>query len=241
MMKLLILGLCISYALAEVKVLTAANFDGIALDTSKDVLVEFYAPWCGHCKSLEPVYNQVGKTFENEKNCVVAKVDADHERDLGSRFGVSGFPTIKFFPKNNKAGEEYNGGRSEQDFIDFLNKKCGTNRVAGGGIDDQAGLVADFDVLAEIFVTETESRAKTQEEMEKALDGKSEEDKKAGAYYIKVMKKITEKGDGYVATEIARLEKILSGHMTGDKRDQMFRRKNILNVFKKASRTKEEL
>jgi len=241
MFKFIILGLCVSAALAEVKVLTNDNFDGIALDKSKDVLVEFYAPWCGHCKSLEPTYNKVGKTFANEKNCVVAKVDADHEKELGTRFGISGFPTIKFFPKNNKAGEEYNGGRSEQDFIDFLNEKCGTNRVAGGGIDDQAGLVADFDALAAKFVTDPESRASTQEELEKAVEGAPEEDKKAGAYYIKVMKKITEKGDGYVATEIARLEKILSGQMTGDKRDQMFKRKNILNVFNKATTAKEEL
>jgi len=241
MFKFIILGLCVSAALAEVKVLTNDNFDGIALDKSKDVLVEFYAPWCGHCKSLEPTYNKVGKTFANEKNCVVAKVDADHEKELGTRFGISGFPTIKFFPKNNKAGEEYNGGRSEQDFIDFLNEKCGTNRVAGGGIDDQAGLVADFDALAAKFVTDPESRASTQEELEKAVEGAPEEDKKAGAYYIKVTKKITEKGDGYVATEIARLEKILSGQMTGDKRDQMFKRKNILNVFSKASTAKEEL
>jgi len=240
MLKYVILGLSVAMALAEVKVLNNDNFDGIALDKSKDVLVEFYAPWCGHCKRLEPVYDQVGKTFANEKNCVVAKVDADQEKDLGSRFGISGFPTIKFFPKNNKEGEEYNGGRSEQDFIDFLNEKCGTNRVAGGGIDDQAGVVAEFSALAEKFVTDAESRAATQEELVAAVEGKPEE-KKAGDYYVKVMKKITEKGDGYVATEIARLEKILSGHMTGDKRDQMFKRKNILNVFAKAAPAKEEL
>jgi len=237
----LVLSTSLVFAAEHVKVLNNDNFDGIALDKSKDVLVEFYAPWCGHCKALEPVYEKVAKTFATEKNCIVAKVDADHEKDLGSRFGISGFPTIKFFPKNNKAGEEYNGGRSEQDFIDFLNEKCGTNRVSGGGIDDQAGLVADFDAFAEKFVTDPDSRAATQEELEKAFVGKSEEDKKAGAYYVKVMKKITEKGDAYVATEIARLEKILSGQMTGDKRDQMFKRKNILNVFAKAAPAKEEL
>lgn len=240
MLKFIVLGLCAVSVLAEVKVLDNDNFDGIALDKSKDVLVEFYAPWCGHCKRLEPVFEKVGKTFGNEKNCVVAKVDADKEKDLGSRFGISGFPTIKFFPKNNKEGEEYNGGRSEQDFIDYLNEKCGTNRVAGGGVDDQAGIVAEFNAFAEKFVTDSASRAATLEEMQAAVDGKPEE-KKSGDYYVKVMKKITDKGDGYVATEIARLEKILSGSMTGDKRDQMFKRKNILNVFNKAAGGKEEL
>jgi protein disulfide-isomerase A6 len=239
MFKFIILGLCASYALAEVKVLTADNFDGIALDSSKDVLVEFYAPWCGHCKALEPVYEKVGKTFGNENNCIVAKVDADSEKDLGGRFGIQGFPTIKFFSKTNKEGEEYNGGRSEQDFIDFLNEKCGTNRVAGGGINDQAGRVDEFDALAEKFMSDVAARESIQSEMVSAVEGNPEE-KKAGDYYVKVMKKITDKGDGYVQTEIDRLGKILSGKMTADKRDQMFKRKNILGVFQKAV-LKEEL
>jgi len=240
MFSFVILSLCISGVVGEsVKVLDKSNFDAIALDTSKDVLVEFYAPWCGHCKALEPVYEKVAKTFENEKSCVVAKVDADHEKELGSRFGVSGFPTIKFFPKGNKAGEEYDGGRGEEDFIEFLNKKCGTNRVAGGGIDEQAGRFDIFDAIVETFMTDVDAREKSMADIEKTSESRPSH-KQAGDYYVKVMKKIMDKGESYIQTEISRLEKILSGHMTADKRDQMFKRKNILNVFKKAM-GKEEL
>jgi len=237
MITFFVLCLCVSHVLAKVEVLTNDNFDDIALDQNKDVLVEFYAPWCGHCKALEPVYEKVGKTFANEGNCVVAKVDADSEKDLGSRFGIQGFPTIKFFSKTNKDGEEYNGGRSEQDFIDYLNDKCGTNRVSGGGVDDKAGRVDEFDALAERFANDVASRDGIHSEMEQAVEGNPGE-KKAGEYYLKVMKKIVEKGDAYVETEIARLTKILSGKMTADKRDNMFKRKNILGVFKTV---KEEL
>lgn len=232
MLLVLILSLFVYVINGEdVKVLTKENFDDIALDKSKDVLVEFYAPWCGHCKALEPTYEKVAKTFENEKNCVVAKVDADQEKDLGSRFGVSGFPTIKFFPRNNKEGEEYEGGRDEQEFIDFLNKRCGTNRISGGGIDAEAGRVEEFDQIAEKFMKDPTSA--TRDALITEIE-KSSEDQKAGAYYIKVMKKVVDKSESFLHTEIARLEKILGGHMAADKRDQMFKRKNILNVFKNA-------
>merc|ERR1711885_85271 len=237
MITFFVLCLCLSHVLAKVEVLTNDNFDDIALDQNKDVLVEFYAPWCGHCKALEPVYEKVGKTFANEGNCVVAKVDADSEKDLGSRFGIQGFPTIKFFSKTNKDGEEYNGGRSEQDFIDYLNDKCGTNRVSGGGVGDKAGRVDEFDALAGTFMGDILSREQAIMDIEKSFDLGN---KKSGEYYLKVMKKIMDRGDSYVETEIARLKNLLEGQMKVDKRDQMLKRKNILNVFKNAI-VKEEL
>jgi len=237
-----LLALFTSTSSAEVLVLTKDNFDGIALDKSKDVLVEFYAPWCGHCKKLEPIYNKVGEAFANERSCVVAKVNADEETDLATRFEVGGYPTLKFFSKDDKKGEKYTRGRSEQDLINFLNEKCGTHRVSGGGIDANSGLVPEYNALAEKFVKDSEERSTTLESLEKAVasagDGGA-----SGAYYVKVMKKMLEKGDGYVSSEIARLEKMIaSGKMTGEKRDNMYRRKNILRVFLEAGASgKEEL
>ena len=62
-------------------------------------------PGCGHCKNLAPAYEQVADAFTGESDVIIAKVDADADRDLGSRFGVSGFPTLKFFEKSTTASE----------------------------------------------------------------------------------------------------------------------------------------
>jgi len=60
-----------------VKTVVAANFDKVVKDASKDVLIEFYAPWCGHCKQLEPIYKDLAKKLKSETNLVIAKVFED--------------------------------------------------------------------------------------------------------------------------------------------------------------------
>lgn len=61
---------------------------------------------CGHCKALAPTYEKLGEAFAKSDDVVIAKVDADGEKSLGSRFGVSGYPTLKYFPKGSTSAEE---------------------------------------------------------------------------------------------------------------------------------------
>ena len=62
-------------------------------------------PGCGHCKRLAPAYEEVGKAYDNSDDVVIAKVDCDAEKSLAQRFGVSGYPTLKFFPKGSTEPE----------------------------------------------------------------------------------------------------------------------------------------
>ncbi|XP_076127696.1 protein disulfide-isomerase A3 [Alosa pseudoharengus] len=107
-----------------VKVLVAENFDSIVNDDSKDVLIEFYAPWCGHCKSLEPKYNELGEKLANDPNIVIAKMDAT-ANDVPSQYEVRGFPTLFFSPAGQKdSPKKYEGGREVSDFISYLKREA---------------------------------------------------------------------------------------------------------------------
>ncbi len=101
------------------------NFDKIAI-SGKPALVEFFAPWCGHCKTLAPVYEQLAHDFAFAKDKIsIAKVDADSEKSLGKRFGIQGFPTIKYFDGKSEKPEDYSGGRDLESLTEFLTKKTG--------------------------------------------------------------------------------------------------------------------
>lgn len=106
-----------------VKIVVANNFDKIVMDDSKDVLIEFYAPWCGHCKKLAPVYKSLGKKLKDNPDVVIAKMDAIANDVPNSKYKVEGFPTLYWAPKNSKNNpEKYEGGRELDDMLEFINK-----------------------------------------------------------------------------------------------------------------------
>jgi len=105
-----------------VKILVADNFNEIVNDATKDVLVEFYAPWCGHCKKLAPIYDELGTSFKGSQNVVIAKIDAT-ANDVSPKLAIRGFPTLKLFKAGDKEHPvDYNGDRSLSDLTSFLNQ-----------------------------------------------------------------------------------------------------------------------
>ena len=107
-----------------VKIVVGDTFEDIVMDIDKDVMVEFYAPWCGHCRSLAPKYEELGKKLENNSNVVIAKMDAT-ANDFPEPFKVEGFPTIYWVPVGNKdLPVKYTGGREVSNFMSFIQKEA---------------------------------------------------------------------------------------------------------------------
>lgn len=85
--------------------LDSDNFDSTLAGTSLPVLVDFHAEWCGPCKMLGPIVEQIAEAKEGE--AIVAKVDIDAARDLATRYRITSVPTLIVF----KDGEPVAGGR----------------------------------------------------------------------------------------------------------------------------------
>jgi len=114
-----------------VKILVGENFAEVALDSTKDVLVEFYAPWCGHCKQLAPIYEELAEHFEGDENVVIAKMDST--KNEVEEATVRSFPTLKFWKKGDNEMVDYSGDRTLEAMIQFV--ESGGEVVAD--IDDE--------------------------------------------------------------------------------------------------------
>ena len=84
--------------MAELKI-TAANFENEVLRSDKPVLLDFYADWCGPCKMLAPLVENLDKEYEGR--VTVGKVNVDDEQELAIRYGVMSIPTVIFFKDGN--------------------------------------------------------------------------------------------------------------------------------------------
>ncbi len=222
---------------SAVAALTPDTFDAVVGAPATFKLLEFYAPWCGHCKQLAPVYEQLGGVFEGEASVVIAKIDADKHRGLGERFGVSGFPTIKYLEvdaldggaKAEAAAKDYSGGRDLATLVAFVNEKAGTHKTADGGLTPTAGRTPELDALAAGY-----GAASAGERASRLGKARAGGDK--GKLYAKVMEKIDEKGAAYVAGEVARVEKLLAkDDVTKAKKTELMYKKNVLAAFSEAA------
>ncbi|XP_058831651.1 protein disulfide-isomerase A3 [Topomyia yanbarensis] len=114
---------------APVKIAVGKNFDDVVINNGVDTLVEFYAPWCGHCKKLTPIYEELATKLKDEDVSVV-KMDAT-ANDVPPTFDVRGFPTLYWLSKDDKSNpKRYEGGREIDDFMKYIAKHA-TNELKG--------------------------------------------------------------------------------------------------------------
>merc|ERR1712070_1235376 len=86
----------------------------------KNVFLMAHAPWCGHCKSLSPVWDELAETFEENESIMIAKMDATANEV--EELTIQSFPTLKFFPAGGKDVVDYDGGRDLEALTEFVNK-----------------------------------------------------------------------------------------------------------------------
>ncbi|XP_030830286.1 protein disulfide-isomerase A6 homolog [Strongylocentrotus purpuratus] len=100
----------------DVVELTAANFNQKVINGDEVWLVEFYAPWCGHCKNLAPEWKKAATALKGVVK--VGAVDMDVHSSVGAPYNVRGFPTIKVFGANKASPTDYNGARTATGIIE---------------------------------------------------------------------------------------------------------------------------
>lgn len=110
----------------SVTVLSSDNFEAEVVDKEADALLEFYAPWCGHCKSLKPEFNKVGQHFKDDAGVTIGAFDATAS-DPPQGYEVQGYPTIMYVKANDKKNPiPYEGERDSDAMIEWIKEKRST-------------------------------------------------------------------------------------------------------------------
>lgn len=215
--------------------LTNENFDQTVLsDSAKTTLVMFYAPWCGHCKALMPTYEALSRTYAREDSCQVAKINVDDKSnaEIGTRYKIGSFPTLKLFKQGSETPLHYDKARTHAAFVDYLNTHCSTNRQTNGELNEKAGLAEELEGVVKEFM-----HASNQQKLGIAEQLSDSTHK----VYLRVMSKIITNGVEYIDAEIDRLTRLLGSHIQNTKRDQLTIKLNILHIFKSSLRAHDEL
>ena len=191
---------------------------------------------------MAPTWEKVAADFASEPSVLIAKIDAEAENSKATAQaqGVTGYPTIKFFPKGSTEPETYSGGRSEEALVDFINSKAGTYRLPGGGLNSQAGTIEVIDSVLAKYITQggIKDVEKATADIKKATQDLKD---KSVEYYLRALSKLTGNPE-YAMKEQTRLAGLLKkGGLAPEKIDDLQKRSNILAKFLVKDEGKSEL
>ncbi|CAI7912632.1 unnamed protein product, partial [Closterium sp. NIES-54] len=138
----LLLSLSLLAAASHVIDLTPDNFADY-VGGEKAVFVEFYAPWCGHCKKVAPEYERLAAAAKDVAALTVGKVNCEEHKGLCDKHSIRSFPTFRWFPAHQTKPENFKGRRDADDFINFINDKLGTRVSLPGTVSHVVPLCTD--------------------------------------------------------------------------------------------------
>lgn len=153
--------------------LTDATFDDALKNT--DVIVKFYAPWCGHCKRMAPEYEKAATLMtEKGSKVVFAEVDATTETAVADKEAIREYPTVKLY--HNRQPENYAGDRTAEDIVEWL------EMMTGPAVTEVEGDLEDKDIKSVAFIAELSTSSSPLKEL---FDKVADKSRQLGQFMVK--------------------------------------------------------